>query len=103
MQTQVAIANGCLRLRGDHYLSHAKGLYADAIARLPYAPALGEKRLFPPDLLKDVDELNQKQIQTTTASTQRPPFGRGRGKTDGDFRAGHNQASTRHNQDSQIL
>ena len=79
MQSQVAIANGCLQLRRDHYLASAKGLSADAVARLRHAPALEEKKLFPPELLKDVDELNQKQIQTkaflrfATASTTRPP------------------------------
>ena len=60
MQIQVAFANGCLQLRRDHYLSHAKGLSADAITRPRYAPAIEEKRLFPPDLLKYVDELNPK-------------------------------------------
>ena len=64
MQTQVAIANGCLQLRRDHYLSHAKGLTPDAIARLRHASALEEKRLFPPDLLKEVDESNQKKLLT---------------------------------------
>ena len=105
MQTQVAIANGCLQLRRDHYLASAKGLSADAVARLRHAPALEEKKLFPPELLKDVDELNQKQIQTkaflrfATASTPRPRASRGRGKSDGDFRTGYHPTSTRHAQD----
>ena len=45
MQTQIAIANGCLQLRCDHYLSHAKGLSPDAIAGQRHASALEEKRL----------------------------------------------------------
>ena len=105
MQTQVAITNGCLQLRRDHYLTSAKGLSADAVARLRHAPALKEKKLFPPELLKDVDELNQKQIQTkaflrfATASTPRPRASRGRGKSDGDLRTGYHTTSTRHAQD----
>ena len=107
MQTQVAIANGCLQLRRDHYLSHAKGLTPDAIARLRHASALEEKRLFPPDLLKEVDENNQKQLQTkaflrfAAVSTSRPRNSRGRGKGDADFRTGNNSSASRRPQDSQ--
>ena len=53
-----------LQLRRDHFLSYAKGLSPDAVARLRHASALEEKRLFPPDLLKEVDESYQKQLQT---------------------------------------
>ena len=100
MQKQVAIANGCLQLRSDHYLTHAKGLSPDAIARLRHASALEDKRLFPPpDVRKEVDDNNQKHLQTkaflrfAAASTSRQRSGRG--KADGDFRTGYHPSALR--------
>ena len=105
MQTQVAIANGCLQLRRDHYLASAKGLSADAVARLRHAPALEEKKLFPPELLKDVGRVesetnsNKSFLALCYSFTTRPRASRGRGKSDGDFRTGYHSTSTRHAQD----
>ena len=87
----MAIAQGCQQLRLDRYLNAAKGLSAGAVPRLHQVPTLEEMKLFSPNLLKEVDDIKQKQIQTkaflrfATASTTRPRGGGGRGKTDGDF------------------
>ena len=64
MQTQLAVANGCLQMRRDHYLASAKGLSHDMMYKLRHAQALSEKRLFPGSVLRDVDDQTQKQLQT---------------------------------------
>ena len=92
MQTQLSGAYDCMQLRSDHYLAGAKGLSADAVARLRHAPALDAKRLFPPDILKDVDENNQRILQTkaflrftSTATSHSGRSVRGRDKPDTGF------------------
>ena len=106
MQTQLAVAYGCMQLRRDHYLAGAKGLSADAVARLRHAPALDTKRLFPSDIMKDVDENNQRQIQTkaflrfaSTATSQRGRSVRGRDKADTGFRPAQHRQFAKQRQD----
>ena len=54
IQMQLAIANGCLQMRYDHFLASAEGLSHDALSRLRRAPALSAKHLFPSDKLREV-------------------------------------------------
>ena len=95
MQTQLAITNGCLQLRRDHYLSQVKGLSPDAI--------------FAADLLKEVDKSNQKQLQAKAflrfalVATSRHHSGRGQDKTDGDFRTGYHPSAPRPAKDQKHL
>ena len=101
MQTQLAVANGCLQMRRDHYLASAKGLSHDMMYKLRHAPALSEKRLFPGSVLRDVDDQTQKQLQTkaflrfTSVSNCSTRGGRGRGRTDEDFRTGQHHSASR--------
>ena len=64
MQIQVAMTCGLLQLRRDHVLTAVRGLSVDNIQRLRHAPILEETKLFPPELLKELNEVNYQSLQT---------------------------------------
>ena len=64
MQIQVATTCGLLQLRRDHVLAAVRGLSVDNIQRLRHAPILEETKLFPPELLKELNEVNYQSLQT---------------------------------------
>ena len=68
MQIQVASTCGLLQLRRDHFLFGVRGLTPNHVQRLRHAPVLSEDKLFPVDLLKELDEINLKSLHTRPSS-----------------------------------
>ena len=64
MQVQVASTCGLVQLRRDHYLAGVRGLSVEEVQSLRHAPWLGDEKLFPSELLKELSESNFKSLQT---------------------------------------
>ena len=64
MQLQVVSACSLLHLRRDHHLAAVRGLSVDLIQRLLHAPVVDEVKLFPADMLKEINDANYQSLQT---------------------------------------
>ena len=64
MQLQVVSTCEFIQGRRDHFLSSVRGLSTDNIQRLRHAPALEDNKLFPTQLLKELNEVNYQSLQT---------------------------------------
>ena len=64
MQLQVVSACSLLHLRRDHHLAAVRGLSVDLVQRLRHAPVVGEAKLFPSDMLKEINDANYQSLQT---------------------------------------
>ena len=82
---------GALQLRRDQYLTVVKGLSVDNIQRLRHAEVIGEPKIFPMSLIKELNDVNYQSLQTRAIlRAAKPSFNNGYDKKP-DYRGGHSQ------------
>ena len=64
LQAQVASVGGQLQARRDQFLSHAKGLSVEEMQQLRHAPISEADKLFPTELMKEIDAQHRQSLQT---------------------------------------
>ena len=63
MQIQCCATNSIIQLRRDNYLLKTKGVSHEHKQMLRHAPILGQKKLFPDDLLFKLNQVNKESVQ----------------------------------------
>ena len=88
MQMQVVSTCGLIQLRRDHHLSSVRGLSVDNVQALRHAPVIGDSKLFPAALLKEMNDANYQSLQTKALLRATRPDTRQ--QTRNSYRGGHN-------------
>ena len=63
MQLQTCATNSIIQLRRDHFLLKVKGVSHEHKQLLRHAPILGQKKLFPDELLSKINKANKDSVQ----------------------------------------
>ena len=92
VQAQVATMCGALQLRRDQYLTVVKGLSVDNIQRLRHAEVIGESKIFPMSLIKELNEVNYQSLQTRAILRAAKPSYNNSYDKKPDYRGGYNQS-----------
>ena len=100
MQLQVVSTCELIQARRDHHLAGVRGLSVDNIQRLRHARILDDQRLFPTQLLKELNDVNYQHLQTRALLRAYKPDSRPQGgsRYRENNQGGHNNAYNNYSQ-----
>ena len=98
MQMQVVTTCELIQARRDHHLAGVRGLSVDNIQRLRHAPILEGSKIFPSEMLRELNDVNYQSLQTRALLRAYKPDNRQGGSRYKEGQGGYNNSYNNYNQ-----